>query len=202
MPHSLWISFDIFAMMKYLLKLLFVLSILSPFLVSCGEEVDTSMLEVYLGPTSIAYDVELFHSDSAIIRTHLKAKKQMEFEDGNLEFPEGIEITFFDKEGNISTTMRADKGFYERGKNLYRGEGDVKVDNLEKEQKLSSEELFWDPGSKKIYTDKFVTIQEKETLFNGTGMEADEGFNEYKLFKVINSRTLLPGEGSNVQSTN
>lgn len=119
----------------------------------------------------------------------------MEFEDGNLEFPEGIEITFFDKEGNISTTMRADKGFYERGKNLYRGEGDVKVDNLEKEQKLSSEELFWDPGSKKIYTDKFVTIQEKETLFNGTGMEADEGFNEYKLFKVINSRTLLPGEG-------
>lgn len=181
--------------MKLLPRLLLLIAFLPLILVSCGEEVDTSMLEVYLGPTSIAYDVDLIHSDSAIVRTHLKAKKQMEFEDGNLEFPEGIEITFFDKEGNISTTMRADKGFYERVKNLYRGEGDVKVDNLEKEQKLSSEELYWDPGSKKIYTDKFVTIQEKETLFNGTGMEADEGFNEYKLFKVINSRTLLPGEG-------
>ncbi|WP_228779929.1 LPS export ABC transporter periplasmic protein LptC [Aquiflexum lacus] len=190
-----WFSFDNFVIMKWMPRFVLIIAFLPLILASCGEEVDTSMLEVYLGPTSIAYDVDLVHSDSAIIRTHLKAKKQMEFEDGNLEFPEGIEITFFDKEGNISTTMRADKGFYERSKNLYRGEGDVKVDNFEKEQKLSSEELFWDPGSKKIYTDKFVTIQEKETLFNGTGMEADEGFNEYKLFKVINSRTLLPGEG-------
>jgi LPS export ABC transporter protein LptC len=190
-----WFSFDNFVIMKWMPGFVLIIGFLPLILASCGEEVDTSMLEVYLGPTSIAYDVDLVHSDSAIIRTHLKAKKQMEYEDGNLEFPEGIEITFFDSEGNVSTTMRADKGFYERAKNLYRGEGDVRVDNLEKEQKLSSEELFWDPGSKKIYTDKFVTIQEKETLFNGTGMEADEGFNEYKLFKVINSRTILPGEG-------
>lgn len=161
---------------------------------SCGEEVDTSLLESYLGPTSIAYDIELYHSDSAIIRTVLKAKKQLEYEDGNIEFPSGIEITFFDKEGNISTTMRADRGYFERKDNIYRGEGDVRVNNIEKEQKLSSEELFWNPNSKKIYTEKFVTVQEKETLFNGTGMEADEGFNEYKLFKVTNSRTILPGE--------
>jgi LPS export ABC transporter protein LptC len=119
----------------------------------------------------------------------------LDFENGNIEFPLGIEITFFDKDGNVSTTMRADKGYYERKDNIYRGEGDVRVDNKEKEQKLSSEELFWNPNSKRIYTEKFVTVQEKETLFNGTGMEADEGFNEYKLFKVTNSRTLLPGEG-------
>jgi LPS export ABC transporter protein LptC len=148
-----------------------------------------------MGPTSIAYDIDLYHIDSAIILTVLRANKQLEYEDGNIEFPQGIEITFFDKEGNISTTMRADKGYYERKDNIYRGEGDVRVNNLEKEQKLSSEELYWNPNSKKIYTEKFVTVQEKETLFNGTGMEADEGFNEYKLFKVTNSRTLLPGEG-------
>ena len=152
------------------------------------------MFEVYDGPMSTAYDIELFHSDSAVVRSHLVASKQMEFDGGDLEFPEGIEITFFDKEGNITTTMRADRGFYVKKDNLYRGEGDVQVNNLEKEQKLSSEELFWDPYAKKIFTEKFVTVQERETIFNGTGMEADEGFNEYKLFKVTNSRTILPGE--------
>jgi LPS export ABC transporter protein LptC len=164
-------------------------------LLSCGEEVDSSILETYKGPVGLALDVELYHSDSTIIRTEVKAKKQMEFASGDLEFPDGIEIFFFDKEGNTTSTMRANKGFFDKTKNLYRGEGDVQVHNLEKDQKLSSEELFWDPNSEKIYTDKFVTIQEKETLFNGTGMEADQKFSNYKLFKVTNSRTLLPGEG-------
>lgn len=186
-------SFGIFAGMKaHFLQILFIF--ISIHLISCGDEVDSSMFEVYDGPMSTAYDIELFHSDSAVVRSHLVASKQMEFDGGDLEFPEGIEITFFDKEGNITTTMRADRGFYVKKDNLYRGEGDVQVNNLEKEQKLSSEELFWDPNAKKIFTEKFVTVQERETIFNGTGMEADEGFNEYKLFKVTNSRTILPGE--------
>ncbi|EKB47559.1 hypothetical protein B879_03845 [Cecembia lonarensis LW9] len=186
-------SFGIFASMKaHFLQILFIF--ISIHLISCGDEVDSSMFEVYDGPMSTAYDIELFHSDSAVVRSHLVASKQMEFDGGDLEFPEGIEITFFDKEGNITTTMRADRGFYVKKDNLYRGEGDVQVNNLEKEQKLSSEELFWDPNAKKIFTEKFVTVQERETIFNGTGMEADEGFNEYKLFKVTNSRTILPGE--------
>ena len=119
----------------------------------------------------------------------------MEFDNGNIEFPEGIEIEFFDKDGNTTTTMRADRGYFDRNANLYRGEGDVRVENLEKDQSLASEEVFWDPNAKKIYTEKFVTVREKETVFNGTGMEADEGFNEYKMYKVTNSRTILPGEG-------
>lgn len=181
--------------MKHFLSTSCLLLFIAMTCISCDDDIDTSLLEPYLGPISEASDVLLYHSDSAIVRTQLKAKKQIEFESGNLEFPEGIDITFFDVDGEITTTMKANKGYYSKKDNLYRGEGDVVVDNLEKEQKLSSEELFWDPNAKKIYTDKFVTIEEKETLFNGTGMEADEGFNEYKLFKVINSRTLLPGEG-------
>lgn len=187
--------FPIFAVMSILGRFSFAFVGLLFCLSSCGEEVDSSILETYNGPISLAFDIELLHSDSTIIRTQVKAKKQMEFGTGDLEFPEGIEIFFFDKEGNTINTMRADKGFYDKTKNLYRGEGDVQVHNLEKDQKLSSEELFWDPNTKKIYTSKFVTIQEKETIFNGTGMEADQGFNEYKLFKVTDSRTILPGEG-------
>lgn len=175
-------------------SILFALIILALF-GSCRETVDVSLLEKYTGPVSIAYNIELVHSDSTIVRTHLRAKKQLKFDDGSFEFPEGIEIDFFDKEGKITTTMRADRGFFESNKNLYRGEGDVRVENLEKDQSLASELLFWDPNAKKIHTDKFVTVREKETVFNGTGMEADEGFNEYKMYKVTNSRTILPGEG-------
>lgn len=179
-------------MNKILPRIHFLIFLLGA-LASCKGEMDTALLDVYHGPTSIGFDIELVHSDSAIIRTNLKAKKQLEFGTGDIEFPEGIEISIFGKNGELTTTMRADRGYFIRKDNLYRGEGDVQVHNLEKDQKLSSEELYWNPNSKKIYTDKFVTIQEQETLINGTGMEADEGFNEYKLFKVA-GKMLLPGE--------
>ena len=93
----------------------------------------------------------------------------MQFLNGNEEFPEGIEIKFFTKDGQLETTMRADRGYYIKKENLYRGEGNVQIKNLIKDQSLQSEEIFWNQAGKKIYTDKFVTIQDKQTL--STGLE-------------------------------
>lgn len=151
---------------------------------SCREDIDKSQLAFYEGPTRTGSNIVLVHSDSAIVRTKLMADMQLEFQNGNTEFPEGIVIHFFEKNGELSTTIRADRGFYERKTDLYRGEGDVQVHNLLKNQKLNSEELFWDKSKKKIFTEKFVTVEEPSRIINGTGMEADEGFNEYTFTKV------------------
>lgn len=172
----------------------FVFVLLLGLVVSCKQEVDPSMFQVYTGPIQIGYDVNLYHSDSAIVRIQLQAKKQLEFESGDNEFPEGIDITFFDETGKVTTTIRADKGYFIKEKNLYKGEGDVQVKNIEKDQSLSSEEMFWDPSAKKIFTEKFVTVTDKKTIIKGTGLEADEGFNEYKIYKPFDSRMVIPGE--------
>lgn len=152
--------------------------------ISCREDIDKSQLQIYEGPYRTSYDMELLHSDSALVRIKLMADKQLEFRNGDTEFPEGIVIHFYEKDGELSSTIRADRGFHERKTNIYRGDGNVQVHNLQKDQKLTSEELFWDPGKKKIYTDKFVTVEEPTRIIKGTGMEADEGFNEYKFTKV------------------
>lgn len=168
---------------------------LSLFIFSCREDVDTSALQVYDGPLNSAINIHLFHSDSAVVRSEIRAPKQLEFSNGNIEFPEGIDIQFFEVDGTLSTTMKADKGFFLKTENLYKGIGNVQVNNLLKDQRLQAEELYWNPTDKKIYTETFVTVQEKQTLFNGTGMEADESFTKYRLKKVRDSRTVLPGEG-------
>jgi len=166
---------------------------------SCKEEVDTSFMESYLGPMGIGYDIDLFHSDSTRIKINLKAKKQLEFSNGDYEFPDGIEIFFYNDQGGLTTKIRADRGYYIRKDDVYRGEGDVQVENMEKQQKLASEELFWNPTIKKIYTEKFVTIQDPQRLIKGTGMEADESFSEYEIKKVIDSRTIIPGEENEIK---
>jgi len=164
-------------------------------LLSCREGADPDTMQIYEGPVNSAQNIQILHSDSAVLRSEITAPKQLEFANGNLEFPEGIDIQFFNLQGQLETTMRADKGYYLRDQNLYKGEGNVQVKNLPKDQRLQTEELFWNQAERKIYTEKFVTIQERQTLFNGTGMEADDGFSTYKLKKVRDSRTLLPGEG-------
>lgn len=162
---------------------------------SCGEEADPNDLAAYNGPVNSAQNIHIFHSDSAVLRSEITAPKQLEFANGNLEFPEGITIQFFNLQGQLETTMRADKGFFLRDQNLYRGSGNVRVKNLPKDQGLQTEELFWNQAGRKIYTEKFVSIQERQTLFNGTGMEADDSFSTYRLKQVRDSKTLLPGEG-------
>ncbi|KEO73166.1 LPS export ABC transporter periplasmic protein LptC [Anditalea andensis] len=165
-------------------------------LVSCREDVDPSQLENYEGPIRISRHMEMLHSDSAIVRTKLMGDLQLEFQEGDFEFPEGIEIHFYEIDGQISTTIQADKGFYDRKADLYRGEGDVRVNNIAKDQKLNSEELYWNPVEKLIFTEKFVTVQEKGRIINGTGLEADEGFNDY-IIKKPTGILPIPGEEDN-----
>ncbi len=173
------------------LLLLFVVGSLFP---SCRESVDPDALRVYDGPVNSATNVYLIQSDSAIVRTEIRAARQLEFQNGNQEFPEGIDIRFFTKEGELEATIVADRGYFIKSENLYRGEGNVQIKNLIKDQSMKSEEIFWNRAKKKIYTDKFVTIQDKGTLFNGTGLEADDNFSDYKL-KSAAGQTELPGEG-------
>lgn len=160
---------------------------------SCRESVDVSVLQVYDGPVKSALNIHLMQSDSAILRSEISAAKQLEFATGDLEFPEGIEIKMYEKSGELGTIIRADKGYFIRSKNLYKGVGNVQVENLIEDQKLQSEELFWNQREKKIYTEKFVTIQDKQTIFNGTGMEADDSFKEYEI-KHPTGKTPLPGD--------
>lgn len=164
------------------------------FMSSCREDVDIAALEVYDGPVKEAVNIHLIRSDSAIVRSEIRAPKQLEFADGNLEFPEGIEIQIFEKNGELGTTITADRGYFFRNENRYKGEGNVQVYNLTKDQKLQSEELYYEPR-KKIYTEKFVTIQKGESFSHGTGLEADETFTNYSLKNPRDSQYELPENG-------
>lgn len=190
MMNSAIFSYYICSMKSLIFLLLFASVLLS----ACREDVDANALQVYEGPVNIGINIHVIHSDSAIVRSEIRAPRQLEFLNGNMEFPDGIVIEFFNIDGSLGTTLKADRGYFDKEKNLYRGEGNVQVDNEEEDQHLQSEELYWDPTKKLIYTDTFVTIRDNEILLNGTGMVADESFTNYSMKNIRDSRTILPGE--------
>lgn len=148
--------------------------------VSCSTKQVSEPVE-YRGPLREAIDVEMLHAEKDHIKVKMIAKRILEFKDGNREFPDGVYIEFYDINGKITSSLKANNAYYFKKDDLWRGLGNVEVRNFEKNQQLNTEELFWRPLAKKIFTDKFVTIKLESEVIYGTGLDALQDLSSYTI---------------------
>ena len=151
-------------------------------LASCTEKQTSEPVE-YTGPLREAMDVEMLHAEKDKIKVKMVAKRILEFKNGDREFPEGIYLEFYDETGRMTSSLKANHAYYFKKENHWRGRGKVEVKNIEKRQQLNTEELFWDPTSKKIFTEKFVTINLESEVIYGTGLDALQDMSSYTIKK-------------------
>lgn len=139
----------------------------------------------YKGPTLETRNVLTLFSDSARLQVQLKAKLEQTFESGDLVYPQGVDMNFYAKDGSRVNTLRGDYGKYTRADNKYVVRGKVRVRNQEKQQSLETEELFYDRGRQRIYTDSAmaVRIQTPTEVLTGFGMDANEDFSRYRILR-------------------
>jgi LPS export ABC transporter protein LptC len=154
------------------------------FALACKQDPSHKVYKPYTGPTMIVYHLEALLTDSARPKVLMKAPRQIEYENGNRIFPDGVNIEFFGEKNQKSSVLTAKKGKYNKEKNLYTVTENVVILNKEEQKKLNTEELHWNPQTKKIFTDKFVRIETPEQLLTGTGLESNEDFRNYKILKV------------------
>jgi len=153
-------------------------------LAACSEDSqDPDDFKDFEGPVMEASDVELFYSDSAVVRIRLTADRQLEFESGDREFPEGVYIEFFDEEEIRSSSIRANHGYFNKKENKYTATGDVVVINYQSDEKLETEVLYWEPNKKEIHTNRYVEITSGDEVLMGEGLISDESFNAYEILK-------------------
>lgn len=147
---------------------------------ACSTSETTVPVE-YEGPLSENENVKMQYAEKDRVKVILAAAKILEFANGDQEFPEGIFIEFYDELGNKTSTLRANDAYYFKTENKWRGRGNVEVINTQKQEQLNTEELFWTPTDKKIFTDKFVTIKLQSEVLYGTGFEAKEDLSDYSI---------------------
>jgi len=164
-----------------MIRLLFLGTLL--FMTSCKVKEGTSEPLEYQGPLREADDVDMLHSENDRVRIKLKAKKIIEFKNGDREFPEGLYLEFYDPQGKLTSSLKANNAYYFKKENQWRGRGKVEVKNMEKHQQLNTEELFWNPATKKIFTEKFVTINMQTEVIYGTGLDALQDLSTYTIKK-------------------
>ena len=138
-------------------------------------------METYEGPEMVSENVHILLSSAAQVKIEMSGAKQLQYQDGDFEFPEGLKIIFYDKKGDQKSQLTAQNGYFIKKENLYRATGDVVIKDLQQRKTLSTEELFWDPRKKRFYNDQFLTIETDSTLIQGTGFESTEDFSSYTI---------------------
>ncbi|MDF7812416.1 LPS export ABC transporter periplasmic protein LptC [Hymenobacter sp. YC55] len=114
----------------------------------------------YNGPLLESTNVLTLYSDSAKLQIRYTAPLEQQFENGDQLYPKGLLVTFFDKSGQKVVNRLSGKYCkYEKAKNLYTMRGNVRVNNEEKQQRMYTEELFYDKQRNVVYTDSATFAQ-------------------------------------------
>lgn len=162
--------------------------------IACSSE-KKEIVDVAFDPektyTMKATEVNSLVSDSGLTRYRLNAKKWLVFDkakDPYWYFPEGIYVEKFDTLFQTEASIKADTAFYFSKRELWRLVGNVKVESLQGE-KFDTSELFWNQKEGKVYSDKYIRIEQEDKIITGVGFESNQEMTQYKIF---NSKGTFP----------
>lgn len=173
-----------------------VVVMLLSFTVSCSKETKDVVNATYdpeKSYTMKATQVNTLISDSGITRYRIEAAEWVVFgkaKEPYWYFPEGIYVEKFDTLFHSEASIKADTAYYFDKKGLWHLIGNVEVESLQGER-FDTSELFWDQKKEKVYSEKYIRIQQEEQIITGVGFESNQNMTRYKIF---NSQGEFPVE--------
>lgn len=140
----------------------------------------------YTGPLEIVNNVEVKYSEQGKLKVVMKTPKRFAYQNEAQVFPDTININFYDTTGVIVTRLRSDSGHYDKAADVYIVKGNVRVVKSQTEELLKTTELSWSPRTRKVFTDKPLSVINKRTseITNAIGMDAEQDFTRIKFRKA------------------
>ena len=135
----------------------------------------------------MAYDVVIERSDSGRLTARLTAPVMRSLNDQDsalLEFPKGFMAYMFEGDTAPVARISGDYGVNYERKELVLAKRNVVVENIETQEVMETENLFWDQKHKKIYTGSMVKISSPDKVIFGDSMTANESFTRREIFGI------------------
>ncbi len=153
-------------------------------MVSCETKVETiKKSEILSLPSMTNRGIRTVYSDSGKVQLIMRAPLIETYNNNDepySEFREGISVVFFEGKKDSSGYATAKYARYTEKKKLWELRDSVVVLNGANDR-LETEQLFWDQDKDLIYTDRFVKIINEDQTLMGTGFESDIKLNKRKI---------------------
>lgn len=156
-------------------------------LLSCENDIEKikSLTDPGDLPDVRADTIEIIYTDSSRLQMIVKAPGVLRFSNLKrpyLEFPEGIHVWMYNDSSQVESEIISNYALYYNEERFWEARGDVMVHNLVKDEKLNTEELFWDENKEIIYSNSFSRIESADGTFYGQeGFESNQEFSKWKL---------------------
>lgn len=169
-------------------RTLFVTSVLFCFAISSCESNFRDVQKMgfaEFSPSGDADGINLKYTDSGRITANLVSPKMLDYatvEFPFTEFPKGIHLTLYDKNGK-ETYIDAKYAVSHKATNLIDLKNNVKISN-QQGQLLETEQLYYDQKNEWFFTEK------KFKFTSPKGISYGEGIDFSKDFKKVNSQKI------------
>lgn len=151
-------------------------------------------------PLGIATNIRLVYTDSTNVQAILTAPKHLDFTNLSFryaEFPEGLEVIFYDDKKNENILI-ADYGILYEETKLIDLRGNVQLKSYDGSI-LTTNQLFWDAQSEWIFTEKPFTFQDKDYNFDAQRLDANKDFTKFQTGNLIGTITVSEQKDSIIQ---
>ena len=134
-------------------------------------------------PSMTSLGVNTLISDSGITRYKIVAEEWIIFDKKNppyWSFEKGVYLEKFDTLFNIDASIKADTAYYYEKKKLWELKGNVQI-RSQRGDKFETQQLFWDEKKERVYSDKYIQIEQEDKTISGFGFESNQDLTEYQI---------------------
>lgn len=137
-------------------------------------------------PVMDTREVTTLISDSGVTRYRIKTKEWKVFDRKSppyWAFERGIYLEKFDTLFQMEASIQADTAYYYNKEELWKLMGHVDIHNL-KGERFNTELLYWNQRTQKVYSDRFIRIEQPDRIITGWGFESNQQMTVYTIFKT------------------
>lgn len=125
-------------------------------------------------------------SDSGVTRYRVNTEEWLVFDrkkPSYWAFEKGVYLEQFDSVFHVEASIKADTAYYYDKQRLWKLIGNVDIQNR-KGERFNTELLYWDEAKQKVYSDKFIRIQQPDRIISGHGFDSNQQMTVYVIRNI------------------
>lgn len=137
-------------------------------------------------PIMATYGVTTLISDSGVTRYRINTDEWLVYDKkypSYWAFEKGLYLEQFDSLLNVNASIKADTAYFYDKEQLWKLIGHVDIKNL-KGERFNTELLYWNQATQKVYSDKFIRIEQPDRIISGHGFDSNQQMTVYVIHNI------------------
>ena len=134
-------------------------------------------------PSMATLGVVTYISDSGVTRYRMKAEEWLMYDrkrPSYWAFEKGVYLEQFDSLFNVDASIKADTAYFYDKQKLWKLMGNVDIKNR-KGERFNTELLYWNQATEKVYSDRFIRIEQPDRIITGYGFDSNQQMTIYQI---------------------